>query len=105
VGRSLRVEAAAAPGVKYAIRFVGTSLSTLQTREDRLAGIGETLATVAGESATYALTGDELYIRAIVTSDRLQERSAEVAYQRAWTQPFGWRTRASLSGGAEVAAQ
>ena len=51
--------------------------------------IGRTLATVRGTTATYQLTGDELYVRAIVESDAPPERpSKESLLKRAWTQPL-----------------
>ena len=90
---------------KYAIRFVGTTKDYDPTRRP-VAGpdgkplpvtqrysdtVGRTLATVEGPSAEYRLTGDELYVRAVVTSDRAPDNpsfAGQVA--EAWTQPVGW---------------
>ena len=54
--------------------------------------IGATLATVQGRKATFRLTGDELYVRAIITSSRLHDNPTwEGQYKQAWTQPVGWK--------------
>jgi hypothetical protein len=49
------------------------------------------LKTVEGLSANYELTGQELYVRAVVTSSA-PPRDPSFAGQRrqAWTQPVGW---------------
>ena len=50
--------------------------------------IGATLKSVDGLSATYEFTGDELYVRARVTSSRKHPNPSEVGeFERAWTQP------------------
>jgi hypothetical protein len=50
--------------------------------------IGEVLKTVTGPSASYAFSGDELYVRARITSSRPHPNPAEIGEpQRAWTQP------------------
>jgi hypothetical protein len=107
VDRTLRLAVAAEPGVKYEIRFVGTRLSALSTADDRRDGIGETFASSEATSATYSLTGDELYVRAVVTADKPQARAAEPAFERAWTQPMGWERPSSrpVVASGERAAQ
>jgi hypothetical protein len=53
--------------------------------------VGKVLATVEGTKATYRLTGEELYVRAVVTSDRPpQNPSFPDQKAQAWTQPVGW---------------
>ena len=53
--------------------------------------IGEVLAESRGLRATYALRGDELYVRAVVQSSSAPEvPSVEHPFKRAWTQPVGW---------------
>src|SRR5688572_11828344 len=53
--------------------------------------IGKVLATVEGSTPSYTLKGDELYVRAIVTSSRPHPRpSFENQREQAWTQPVGW---------------
>jgi hypothetical protein len=56
--------------------------------------VGKVLATVRGLSPSYQLTGDELYVRAVVTSSKPPERpSFKDQRRQAWTQPVGWRAR------------
>ncbi|RLS52695.1 MAG: hypothetical protein DWH91_16185 [Planctomycetota bacterium] len=51
--------------------------------------IGQTLATIDGTEATYKLTGDELYVRARVTSSAVHPNPSETGEpQRAWVQPL-----------------
>jgi hypothetical protein len=82
-GQTLRVGIAADAGVTYTVRFIGGRK-----------GDGEPIIfrEVKGTVASYELTGKELYVRAQITSDALTEvPSSEFSYQRAWTQPVGWR--------------
>lgn len=56
--------------------------------------VGKVLATVEGTKATYRLTGDELYVRAVVTSSLPPENpSFDGQKAQAWTQPVGWERR------------
>ena len=56
--------------------------------------IGEVLATAEGPVAEYDLGGDELYVRAVVTSSREPaDPSWKGQKQQAWTQPVGWSLR------------
>lgn len=65
--------------------------------------IGRVLATVEGLNPRYQLTGDELYVRAVVTSNVPHEDpSFANQYQQAWTQPVGWDRRLN---GANTAPQ
>jgi len=53
--------------------------------------IGKVLATQRGLTPRYVLTGKELYVRAMVTSNRPPANpSYESQRQQAWTQPVGW---------------
>ncbi|MDH3478759.1 MAG: histidinol-phosphatase [Gemmatimonadota bacterium] len=87
-------------GVDYTIRFIGTrggypSPMPIDPPGDGASvrylydeTLGEVLAEVAGTSASYAFTGDEMYVRAKVTSSKPKEnpyRPGEV--EVAWTQP------------------
>jgi predicted metal-dependent phosphoesterase TrpH len=87
---TLHVEVMAQAGGQYAIEFVGT----LAKNPD----VGRILQTVEGTSATYTLTGDELYVRAVVRSNLAMSNSPTpdnaVKNQTAWTQPVGWQMRA-----------
>ena len=56
--------------------------------------VGEVLATVSGVSPEYQLQGDELYVRAVVTSTAPHhDPSFEGQRRQAWTQPVGWEKR------------
>ena len=53
--------------------------------------IGEVLAEVPGTAPQYSFKGDELYVRAVVTSSAATEVfSREYKFKRAWTEPVGW---------------
>jgi hypothetical protein len=104
---SLRIHAR--PGERLTTRFLGTrrgvSLAgrprldaagkVLETTLDYRSGtgpqIGEVLAEVTGPRPSYRMRGDELYVRAVVTSSRAPEvPTTEAEFQQAWTQPVGW---------------
>jgi hypothetical protein len=54
--------------------------------------IGTTFATVEGTTATYRLTGRELYVRAVITSSKPHTNPTwEGQRQQAWMQPVGWK--------------
>lgn len=66
--------------------------TTLDYRSGTGPAIGEVLAEVPGVLPSYTLKGDELYVRAVVVSStRPAVPSTEYEFQRAWTQPVGWR--------------
>jgi hypothetical protein len=53
--------------------------------------IGEVLAKAKGLKASYKLKGNELYVRAVVTSSKPPENPAfDDQKRQAWTQPVGW---------------
>jgi hypothetical protein len=68
--------------------------------------VGKVLATVEGDSPSIRLTGEELYVRAVVTSSRMHVDPAfEDQRQQAWVQPVGWeefleRRKAKRNGSA-----
>jgi hypothetical protein len=81
----LLVKARVQDGVDYEIQFIGT-------RQGEDAEPGEVLAINEGPSASYPLQGDELYVRAVVTSSRSHPNPSFTDQQeQAWTQPVGWR--------------
>ncbi|HEX7896722.1 MAG TPA: histidinol-phosphatase [Planctomycetota bacterium] len=81
---SLHVRVAAEPGVRYETRFIGA------IQGGPLEGV--TLATVPGTSADYVFTGAELYVRAVVVSDRRHPDGYEPNdLESAWTQPVRLR--------------
>jgi hypothetical protein len=63
--------------------------------------VGTTFASVTGTTATYTLTGDELYVRAIVNSSNPPAvPSYENQRAQAWTQPVGWERSEAVGGEA-----
>ncbi len=67
----------------------------LYTTDTYSADVGKVLATVTGLKAAYKLTGQELYVRAVVTSSRAPANpnngpGFENQRQQLWTQPVGW---------------
>lgn len=72
----------------YQTEFVAT-LAESPADQQR---IGARVAKVDGLSPSYQMKGNELYVRAIVTSSQPHEDpSFENQKQQAWTQPVGWR--------------
>ncbi len=54
--------------------------------------VGRVLSTVEGTKASYTLTGDEWYVRAVVTSSLPPENPSYPGQKaQAWTQPVGWQ--------------
>ncbi|MEZ6115629.1 MAG: SGNH/GDSL hydrolase family protein [Pirellulaceae bacterium] len=59
---------------------------------DYSADVGKVFARVEGLHAAYQLTGDELYVRATITSNKPpQNPTNESSFKKAWTQPVGWQ--------------
>lgn len=100
--KALRVTMESEPGVKYTTQFIGTrkgcDLKGEPVRDE--AGkvlpvtlrysdeMGKVLAEVDGDSASYTLKGDEIYVRAKVISSRLKENPyAAGDHEMAWVQP------------------
>ena len=87
--KTLSVEIDPVDGAEYSTQFIGTR------RDSENHGHvhpGETLATVDGTKATYQLKGDELYVRALITSSVPHpDPSFKDQRTQAWTQPVGWR--------------
>jgi hypothetical protein len=103
--RMLEVEVEPQGEARYTTRFVGTLKgydpsrkpvtdsegSPLPVTRRYSDDVGRVLATVEGPRATYRLTGEELYVRAVVTSDRPPENPSFPGQRaQAWTQPVGW---------------
>ncbi len=100
--KGLAIEVEAVPGETYTIEFIGTRKGydpvgqpvlndqgvALRTTRRYSPKIGEVLATVQGTQARYEMTGDEVYVRARVTSSALHPNPSEPGeFQRAWCQP------------------
>lgn len=89
-------------GLRYRIDFIGTRKGFDDSSEPAVedpakaegitrrysTDVGAVLKSVEGVSGTYQFTGDELYVRAVVTSSRLHPNPSEPGeYERAWVQP------------------
>lgn len=101
--QALAVTVAAEPNVTYTIDFIGTRhgfddatkpATNDAEKTDLLTRVyseevGQILKSVKGASATYEYTGDEIYVRALVTSSLLHPNPGEKGeFQRAWIQPI-----------------
>ena len=99
-GSRLRVAVRAEPGVTYTIQFVGTrrGYDTTSAAVRDTAGIpvtrryssdiGTVLAEARGTAGTYVMQGDEIYVRARVTSSKTKANpSYPGEVEMAWTQP------------------
>lgn len=96
--RTLEVRIEADGPAQFTTQFIGTPRdipgpagSTTALTDDPRVGI--VLATVPGRYARYQLTGNELYVRAVVTSsDPADVPVYEGQRKQAWTQPVGWES-------------
>lgn len=80
-GKTLSVQIDAEEGVHYTTKFIGT-------RKDRARQPGERFKTVNGSEASYTFSGDELYVRAKIVSDKPKKNSVRQGETEvAWTQP------------------
>ena len=99
----LDIEVAGEPDVTYTIEFVGTRRGVSTASEPVVdkegkpihatrqygQGIGEVFQTSQGTSAQYRFQGDELYVRARVTSSRKHPNPSEIDDpELAWIQPI-----------------
>jgi hypothetical protein len=107
--KTIRVEVQSEPGVQYTIEFIGTlkgadakgtpaKAAVSDGKKPKRPGmtyspeIGKVLSKVQGDSATYRFNGKELYVRAVVRSNKPISNPPEgdVQKQEAWCQPMGW---------------
>ena len=101
-GGKLAIDVEPVVGSTYVIEFVGTregydatSHAILDEEGNELRAtrqysddVGETLATVHGNSGVYRFHGDEIYVRARITSSAAHPNPGEPGEpQRAWSQP------------------
>jgi len=83
--RTLSLSIAPVDGIVFETRFIGTRKGTLEKA-------GEVLATVSGLTPSYKMDGDELFVRAVVTSSKDHPNPSFPAQrEQAWSQPVGWR--------------
>jgi len=77
----------------YTIEFIGTRAAAAPTTQPSH-DVGQILQTTHGPAASYTLEGDELYVRALITSDKPADNpSLPRQVRQAWTQPVGWEKR------------
>jgi hypothetical protein len=103
--RTLSIAIDPAPGATYTTYFIGTEIdfdrdrepvrdadgTPLPTTQRYSTDVGKILAEVRGTSARYTLTGNELYVRAMIISDRPPANPAfDDQREQAWTPPVGW---------------
>ncbi len=100
--RVVSLEVEPEKGVTYTTQFLGTPKSpetqTSAGADEKTASpskptgdVGKVFATVEGLRPQYQLTGDEMYVRAVVTSSQPHvDPSFKDQKQQAWTQPAGW---------------
>lgn len=101
-GDTLTVEVSPESNVEYTIEFVGTTRGFDQKSEPVRAANGEPLrmtrrysddigkvfSTVKGTKAVYKLKGDELYVRARISSTKIKANPYRAGeFEQAWTQP------------------
>ncbi len=126
--RRITIEIDPAPGETYTTVFRGTRVGydvshhqridadgkPVETTCDYSDDVGAVLSTQTGATVSYQLAGDELYVRATISSDRapdnpsneiqVKQAGAELMHlmgaevtryesqvKQAWTQPVGWR--------------
>jgi hypothetical protein len=101
----VQIDIEAQEGVEYTTDFIGTPVDydrstqpavdaegkPLRATKRYSADVGKTFATEKGLNPSYTLTGNELYVRAVVSSSRAHpDPSYKGQKEQAWTQPVGW---------------
>ncbi len=101
----------------FTTRFLGTPSDldpTSEVRKDQQGkplattrrysrDVGTTFSSVDGLRPAYRLMGKELYVRAVVTSNRpASSPSYAGALKQAWTQPVGWQPRVNPARAASA---
>lgn len=104
--RTLSLEIQPEDGITFTTQFIGTRIGYdralekvpapkgdfVKTRLRYSPEVGAILATSDSLTPSYTLTGDELYVRALITATKPPENPAWKDQQaQAWTQPVGWK--------------
>ena len=92
--RTLRVEIQPDEDATFTTQFIGTPKNFADGGRTPLDSdkVGIAFKTQQGSTAEYTLSGDELYVRALITSSKPPVNpSYEGQMQQAWTQPIGWK--------------
>lgn len=93
-GKKLSVRVREEKGVDYTIQFIGTRRSAVTATAEgkgdiKRDEIGVVLREEKGPRASYELTGEELYVRAVITSSREMKNGVlKGEKEKAWTQPL-----------------
>lgn len=102
----LEIEIEPQGNANYTTQFIGTLKnydsthkpvldlmgSPLPVTKEYSSDVGKVLATVEGTKASYELSGEELYVRAVITSSEPPEVPSMADQKaQAWTQPVGWK--------------
>ena len=91
------VNKADGPVLDNALRWLKEHPDTVVRIEGHSDDVGTLLAEVTGTTPTYTFRGDEIYVRALVTSSKLKANPySQGEFQKAWTQPW---TPSSNPGG------
>lgn len=105
---TLKVRIHAQEGAIYRIQIVGTPTNYDATTRDVASAsddphpvrkayskdVGKVIATTEGTEISYTLTGKELYVRAVITSNLPHPNPSYAGQtQMAWTQPVGWKVQ------------
>jgi len=73
----------------FITQFIGTRKGVSIDSEK----VGMTFDTISGRNPTYTLTGNELYVRALITSSKPPVNpSLKDQKKQAWTQPVTWKS-------------
>ena len=87
---TLKLDIQPEENVTYTTSFIATLKSEGSDRER----IGQQVHSSNDLSPSYQMKGNELYVRAVVTSSkRHQDPSFKDQHQQAWTQPVGWKNK------------
>lgn len=96
--RSLTVAIEPESDTKYQIDFIATLKHQDGEEAEEHDHVGVTVKSATGTQATYQMRGDELYVRAQITSSKDHpDPSFKDQKEQAWTQPVGW-TATSVAG-------
>lgn len=116
VAKRLSLEIKPQPGQTFTTRFIGTRRGANIVGKPRLDGggnpvattldystasgpqIGEVLAQSTDLNPSYVFQGNELYVRAVVTSSAAPAVPGEAVYRQAWTQPAYIRDETDADG-------
>ena len=76
------------PGIRYKTQFIGSINNMNYLDEKNINKIGHILFETESNPAKYNFTGEEMYVRAKIVSDKIQDNPySEGDLEMAWTQP------------------